>query len=50
MNEEVKELQAMIIHLVKRIEKLEGRHRSAPEKTYLKELKREASKISSKIT
>lgn len=44
-NEKVKELEAMIIHLTKRVEKLEGRNRSAPSSTYLKELMAEAKKI-----
>ena len=50
MSEEVKELQAMIIHLAKRVEKLEGKKRIAPDTSYLKELKKEAIKISSKLT
>ena len=44
-NEKIKELQAMVIHLTKRIEKLEGRSRLANASTYLTELKNEASKI-----
>ncbi len=42
---DIKELQAMIIHLTKRIEKLEGRTRLAPQSSYLRELKNEASKL-----
>lgn len=45
MNEKIKELEAMVIHLAKRVEKLEGRNRSAPWSSYLSELKQEASKI-----
>ena len=44
-NEKTQELEAMLVHLSKRIEKLEGRSRMAPWSTYLKELKNEASKI-----
>lgn len=44
-NERIKELEAMIIHLSKRVEKLEKRTRLAPSSTYLRELKEEASKI-----
>lgn len=44
-DEKIKELEAMIIYLSKRIEKLEGRTRMAPWSSYLKELKLEASKI-----
>lgn len=44
-NEKIQELEAMLIHLSKRIEKLEGRTRMAPWSSYLKELKQEASKI-----
>lgn len=44
-DEKIKELEAMLVHLSKRVEKLEGRFRSAPFSTYLKELKQEASKI-----
>lgn len=44
-SERIKELEAMIIHLTKRIEKLEGRSRLASTGTYLDELKREAAKI-----
>jgi len=39
------ELEAMLIHLTKRIEKLEGRSRLAPASSYLRELKQEAAKI-----
>lgn len=45
MENEIKELQAMVIHLTKRIEKLEGKSRLANTSTYLSELKKEASKI-----
>lgn len=44
-NEKIKELEAMIIYLSKRIEKLEGKSRIANASTYLRELKNEASKI-----
>lgn len=44
-DEKIKELEAMVIHLTKRIEKLEGRSRMTPWSTYLKELQEEASKI-----
>ena len=43
--EKTKELEAMLISLLKRIEKLEGRSRMANASTYLSELKTEASKI-----
>jgi len=46
MENDVKELQAMLIHLTKRIEKLEKKSfRLANASTYLKELKQEAAKI-----
>jgi hypothetical protein len=44
-DEKVKELEAMLIHLTKRIEKLEGTSRMAPPSSYLRELKNEALKI-----
>ena len=43
--EKTKELEAMIIYLTKRIEKLEGKTRMANPSTYLRELKSEAFKI-----
>ncbi len=43
--EKTQELEAMLVHLSKRIEKLEGRSRMASWSTYLQELKKEASKI-----
>ena len=49
MEERIKELEAMIVILVKRIEKLEGKNRIAPESSYLKELRAEAQKIVSKL-
>lgn len=44
-SEKTRELEAMVIHLSKRIEKLEGRRRLAPASSYLRELKQEAAKI-----
>lgn len=44
-DEKIQELEAMVVHLAKRVEKLEGRSRMAPPSSYLRELKREASKI-----
>lgn len=44
-SEKTRELEAMVIHLTKRIEKLEGRNRLAPASSYLRDLKREAAKI-----
>jgi hypothetical protein len=45
MEEKIKELEAMIVHLAKRLEKAEGKSRIAPDNSYLKELKKEAQKI-----
>lgn len=43
---DVKELQAMIVHLTKRIEKLEGKKRLfVSTETYISELKKEANKL-----
>ncbi|WP_017258436.1 hypothetical protein [Pedobacter arcticus] len=44
-DEKVKELEAVLVHLAKRVEKLEGKTRSAPSSSYLKELFAEAKKI-----
>lgn len=44
-DEKIKELQAMVIHLTKRIEKLEGKSRLANASIYLAELKKEAQKL-----
>ena len=44
-SEKIAELEAMVVVLSKRIEKLEGRTRLAPSSTYLNELKREAKKL-----
>lgn len=49
MSEDIIELQAMIVYLAKRIEKLEGRNRIAPDTTYLKEVRKEAEKIIPKL-
>lgn len=46
MDEKIKELEAMLVVLAKRIEKLEKRRRIAPDSSYLKELKTDAAKIS----
>lgn len=44
-SEKIRELEAMIVHLTKRIEKLEGRSRLAGLSSYLTELRREAQKL-----
>ena len=44
-DEKIKELQAMVIHLTKRIEKLEGKSRLANASIYFKELQKEAQKL-----
>ena len=44
-SEKIRELEAMIVHLTKRIEKLEGRSRIASFSTYIKELKAAAASL-----
>ncbi len=44
-SEKIIELQAMIVHLTKRIEILEGKSRIAGFNSYITELKREAQRI-----
>lgn len=44
-SEKIKELEAMIVHLTKRIEKLEGRTRLANFSTYIDELRKEAMRL-----
>ncbi len=41
--------EAMLVVLIKRIEKLEGRSRIAPASTYMKELEAEARKLLSSM-
>lgn len=41
----VEELEAIVVHLTKRIEKLEGRSRMAFFSIYLNELRREARRL-----
>lgn len=44
-DEKIQELEAMLVHLSRRVEKLEGRSRMPNSSTILKELKDEASKL-----
>lgn len=44
-SEKIEELEAMIVHLAKRVEELEKTRRIAGYNTYLTELKREAQKL-----
>ncbi|WP_185284943.1 hypothetical protein [Elizabethkingia anophelis] len=44
-SDKIRELEAMIVHLTKRIEKLEGRSRMAGISSYLSELRREAQRL-----
>lgn len=43
--QKIKELEAMLVHLSKRIEKLEGTSRMAPPTSYLSDLRSEASDL-----
>lgn len=44
-SDKIRELEAMLVVLSKRIEKLEKRTRMAPSSSYLKELKEEAARL-----
>lgn len=44
-SEKIREIEAMLVVLSKRIEKLEKRSRLAPSSSYLKELKDEAARL-----
>lgn len=45
MNEKIKELEAMIIVLLKRVEKLEGKQKMYTYNTLLDELRKDAQKL-----
>lgn len=48
MNEKIKELEAMIVVLLKRIEKLEGKRKMYTYQTLLEELRKDAYKLLAK--